>query len=122
MRNTYYEIFYYTKSIQDVDSTQITITPGAYEIESLNNEFKRNIIEEGRFTEDTYPITIKPNCRTLGNIKEISSNITDSQNAFTPNDSIRDLLEYKPVIIHEEYNLSHYPVDIISFNKNFSRR
>ena len=30
---------------------QITIPPGAYEIESLNNEIKRIIIDEGHYTE-----------------------------------------------------------------------
>ena len=31
---------------------------------------------------------------------EISSNITGSQIAFTPDDSIRDISELKPKIIH----------------------
>ena len=44
--------FYFMKSITDEDGFfQITITPGAYEIESLNNEIKRNIIGEGFSTE-----------------------------------------------------------------------
>ena len=39
--------FYSTKSVSDEDGfIQITIPPGAYEIESLNNEIKRNIIDE----------------------------------------------------------------------------
>ena len=38
----------FAKLITDKDSfIQITIPPGAYEIESLNNEFKIIIIEEG---------------------------------------------------------------------------
>ena len=47
---------YFTKSISDeVSFVQITIPPGAYEIESLNNEIKRIIIDEGYYNELTYP-------------------------------------------------------------------
>ena len=39
--------FYFIKSITDEDGyIQITIPPGAYEIESLNNEIKRIVIDE----------------------------------------------------------------------------
>ena len=72
----------------------LTIPPGAYEIESLNNEIKRIIIDEGHFTEADYPFQIKPNFSTLGSIVEVSyQGPTDS---FLPNDSIRDLLGFKP--------------------------
>ena len=41
--------FYFMKSISDDDGyIQITIPPGAYEIESLKNEIKRIIIDEGQ--------------------------------------------------------------------------
>ena len=43
---------YFIKSISDEDSLiQITIPPGAYEIESLNNEGKRINIDEEHYTE-----------------------------------------------------------------------
>ena len=62
--------FYFTKSISLEDGLiQITIPQGAYEIESLNNEIKRIIIEE----EANYPFTIKPKFSTLGSILEIST-------------------------------------------------
>ena len=57
----------------------------------------------------------------LDSILEISSNITGSQSAFTPDDSIRDTLAFKTVVLQEEYNLSDYPDDILSFEKNFRR-
>ena len=41
--------------IENDDLTQIDISPGAYEIESLDNEIKRINIEEGHLAEDTYP-------------------------------------------------------------------
>ena len=45
--------FYFLNSITDDDGyIQITISPGAYEIESLNNEIKRIIIDEGHYTEE----------------------------------------------------------------------
>ena len=110
--------FYFTKSLSDEDGfVQITITPGAYELESLNNEIKRIIIDEEHYTEANYPFTIKPNFSTLGSIIEISTQgpvIT-----FVPDDSIRDLLGFKKTTIFEEYNLSQNPVDIISFDNIF---
>ena len=54
--------FYFLKSITDVDSyIKIFLPPGAYEIESLNKEIKRIIIDEEHYTEANYPFTIKPN-------------------------------------------------------------
>ena len=79
----------------------------------------KNIIEEGYFTGPTHPFKIKPNFSTLGSIIEISSNINGSQIAFTPDDSIRYLLGFKPKVIHEEQNLSDYPVDTLSFDNIF---
>ena len=66
--------FYFTKSITDDDHyTLITISPGAYEIESLNDEIKRIIIDLGFYTEANYPFKIKANFSTLGSIIEISN-------------------------------------------------
>ena len=110
--------FYFMKSISDEDGyIQITIPPGAYEIESLNKEIKRIIIDEGHFTEANYPFFIKANFSTLGCIIEISEQ--GPLIAFSPNDKMRDLLGFKPKVIHEEYNLSDYPVDILSFDNIF---
>ena len=110
--------FYFTKSISDEDGfVQITIQPGAYEIESLNNEIKRIIIDEGYYNELTYPFKIKPNFSTLGSIIEISTQgpvIT-----FVPDDSIRELVGFNKITIFEEYNLSPNPVDILSFDNIF---
>ena len=39
--------FYFLKSITDADHIQITIRQGIYEIESLNDEIRRIIINEG---------------------------------------------------------------------------
>ena len=110
--------FYFIKSITDKDGyTIITIPPGAYEIESLNNEIKRIIIDEEHYTETNYPFSIKPNFSTLGSIIEISTQgpvIT-----FIPDDSIRDLLGFSKTTIFEEYNLSPNAVDILSFDNIF---
>ena len=110
--------FSFKKSITDKDShIIITIPPGAYAVESLNNEIKRIIIDEGHYTEVDYPFTIKPNFSTLGSIIEISTQgpvIT-----FVPDDSIGDLLGFNKTTIFEEYNLSHNPVDTLSFDNIF---
>ena len=109
--------FYFTKSITVDGFIQITIPPGAYELESLNDEIKRTIIDNGHYTELNYPFTIKPNFSTLGSIIEISTQgpvIT-----FVPDDSIGDLLGFNKTTIFEEYNLSPNPVDILSFDNIF---
>ena len=63
--------FYFTKSISDDDGfVQITISPGAYELENLSDEIKRIIIDEEHYTEANYPFKIKPNFSTLGSIIE----------------------------------------------------
>ena len=92
-------------------------TTFAYEIESLNNEIKRITIDYEHFTETDYPFQIKPNFSTLGSIEEISSQ--GPTISFLPSDSIRDLLGFKPELLHEEYNLSDSPVDILSFDNIF---
>ena len=109
--------FYFLKSITDDDHILITIPPGAYEIESLNNEIKRININQEHYTETNYPFNIKPNFSTLGSIIEISTQgpvIT-----FVPDDSIGDLLGFNKTTIFEEYNLSPNPVDILSFDNIF---
>ena len=64
--------FYFKKTISDDGFIKITIPLGAYEIESLNNQVKRIIIDEEHYTEANYPFTIKPNFTTLGSIIETS--------------------------------------------------
>ena len=110
--------FYFIKSITDKDGyIQITIPPGAYELENLNNETKRNIINEGHYTEANYPFTIKPNFSTLGSIIQISTQ--GPRITVVPDDSIRDILGFNKTTIYEEYNLSQNSVDVLSFHNIF---
>ena len=109
--------FYFLKSITDEGHIQITIPPCAYELENLNNEIKRIIIDEGHYTEENYPFTIKPNFSTLGSIIEISN--PGPKITFIPDDSIRDILGFNRMTIFEEYNLSQNPVNILSFDNIF---
>ena len=105
-------------SITDEDGfVQTSISPGAYEIESLNNAIKRIVIDEGHFTESDYPFQIKLNFSTLRSTLQFSPQGPIIGSMF--DDSIRDLLGFKPKVKHEEYNLSDYPVDILSFDKIF---
>ena len=53
--------FYFKKTIDEDGFIQNTIPPGAYEIESMKNEIKRNVFGEEHYTEANYPFTIKPN-------------------------------------------------------------
>ena len=106
--------FYFKKTITEEDGfVQITIPPGAYEIESLNDEVKRIIIDEEHYTEANYPFTIKPNFSTLGSITELSPQ--GPMTSFMFSDSIKDLLEFYAITVYEEYILSSNPVDILSF-------
>ena len=102
--------FYFLKSITDEDGhIQISNPPGAYEIESLNDEIKRIIIDQEHYTEPNYPFTIKPNFSTLGSIITVSTQgpiIT-----FVPEDSTRELLGFNKTTIYEKCNLSPNPVD-----------
>ena len=84
--------FYFLKSITDDDHIKISIPPGAYEIESVDREIKRIIIEEEHYTESNFPFTIKPNFATLESIIEIS--FQGPVITFVPDDSIRDLLGF----------------------------
>ena len=49
----------------------MNIPPSAYEIEGLNDEIKRIIIDKVRFTEKDYPLKIKPSSTTSVSIIEI---------------------------------------------------
>ena len=109
---------YFTKSITDDNHfIYIVIPPGAYEIESLNDEIVKIIIDDEHFTEENYPFQIKPNFSTLGSIIEISNQ--GSAISFKLDDSIGSLLGFNKRIIYEEHNLSDNPVDILSFDKIF---
>ena len=111
-------IIFSLESVTDEDDyIKTTVSPGAYEIESLNNEMKRIIIDECHYTETNYPFTIKPNFSTLGSIIEIS--FQRPVITFVPNDSIRDLLGFNKTTIYEEYYLSPNPVDILPFDNIF---
>ena len=91
--------FYFKKTITDGDDfVQITIQPGADEIESLNNEIKKIFIDKGHHSENEYPFTTKPNFSSLGSIIEVSQGPIIS---FVFNDSIRNLLVFHETILYK---------------------
>ena len=93
--------FYFSKSIIDDNHfNHLTIPEVAYEIESLNKELKRIIIDEDYFTTSDYPFLIKPNFSNLGCCLEISNK--ESAISLTPDDSIRDLLGFIKSTIYEK--------------------
>ena len=107
--------FYFTNPASEL--IMITIPHGAYELESLDLEIKRIIIEEGHITENFYPFSITPNFSTLGSIIEITN--PNFLNDFTYDNTIRELLGFNSVILEDKYNLSNNPVDILSFGNIF---
>ena len=76
-------------------------------------------IQDSYFTEDNYPIIIKPNVSALGTIKEIQPNFIGTQISFVHDDSFRDLLLFDPVVMYEKHNLLQNPVDKLLFDKNY---
>ena len=109
--------FYFKKAVSDDDFIEITISPGVYEIESLNDEIKRIIINKGHYTETDYPFKIKPNFTTLVSIVEILT--PGPMISFAFNDRIGDLLGFNKILVWGKYNLSDNPVDILSFDNIF---
>ena len=110
--------FYFKKTNTDGDGfIQITIPPGAYEIENLNNEIERIIIDKEHYTDARYPFTIKPNFSKLGSIIENSPQRPIVSYMF--DDSIRDFLGFNARTLYEEYTSSSNPVDILSFDNIF---
>ena len=53
--------FYFNKWIIEEDFIQIRVPEGTYELESLNNEIRRILIDKEHYAEANYPFTIKPN-------------------------------------------------------------
>ena len=110
--------FFFKKTTTDEDGfAQITAHPGAYELESLNDEIERIIIDEEHYTEANYPFEIKPIFSTLGSIIEISPQ--GPIISFMFDDSIKDLLGFHAFTLYEEYILSNNPFDVLSFDNIF---
>ena len=109
--------FYFKKAIKDEDFIQIRISEGAYEIESLNDEIKRIIIEKDYYTETNYPFRITPNFSTLGSIVEILT--PGPQISFVFDDSIGNLLGFNEILVWGKYNLSDNAVEFMSFDNIF---
>ena len=104
--------FYFKKSFDDGEFIQIRIPEGLYEIVSINNEVKRNIIEKGYYTESDYPFRITPNFSTLGCIVDILS--PGPMISFAFDDSIGTLLGFNDILLWGKYNLSDNQVDILN--------
>ena len=110
--------FYFKKTITNEDGfIEVTITLGAYEMQSLNKEIKSIIIDEEHYTEANYPFTIKPNFLTLGSITEISPQ--GPIISFIFDDGTRELLGFNARSLYEEYTPSKNSVDILPFGNVF---
>ena len=109
--------FFFKKAIKDEDFIKIRMPPGAYEIESLDDEIRRIISEKGLYSESDYPFRIKPNFSTLGSFVEILT--PGAQISFVFDDSNGILLGFKEILFWGKYILSDNPVDILSFDNIF---
>ena len=63
--------FIFISVFEGVEHNVIELDPGAYDLESLNAEIKRVIIDKGFIKEEVYPGTIKPIFSISGSIIEI---------------------------------------------------
>ena len=107
--------FHFAESITDKDGfIHITIPPGAYEIESLNDEIKRIINDDCHFTEGNYAFNMIAIFSTL--VSNIESSEQSSSISFLANDIRRDL-RFHATTIYEEINLSSNPVDTLTLKK-----
>ena len=96
--------FYFKKTnTNEEDIIQITIPEGAYEIDSSNDEIKKIIFDEGHYSENEYPFSLKPNFSTLGSIIQIEPQ--GPIISFVFGDSIRRLLGFHETILYKEYHL-----------------
>ena len=84
--------------------SQYQLPQGAYEVESLNDESQRIIIDEGYFTEADYSFTIKTNFSTFSSTTQTSRR--ELSISFLLDDSIRDFLGFNALTFLEEYNPS----------------
>ena len=109
--------FDFKKFLIDEDFIQIRIPEGAYEIESLNDEIKRIIIDEKHYTEANYPFKTKPNFSTLHSIVGIKPQ--GPIISFLFDDSIGTLLGFNETVLYEKHNISSNPIDILSFDNIF---
>ena len=108
---------HFKKALIDGDFIQITIPPVAYELESLDDEIKRKIIDKGHYTEANYPLKFKPNFSTLCSIVETLPR--GPIIGFVFDDNFDNLLGFHETILWQEYNLSPNPIDNLSFDINF---
>ena len=109
--------FYFKESFEDGEFIQIRLREGAYQIESINREIKRIIIEKGHYTETDYPFRLTPNFSTLGSIVEILS--PGPMISFVLDDSKGTLLGFTEILLWGKYKLSDNAVDILSFDNIF---
>ena len=63
---------YLAVSTNDDDFSLVSTPPVAYEINSLDDEIKRNIIKDSYFTEENSSFIIKPNFSTSNSFIDIN--------------------------------------------------
>ena len=113
--------FIFKKTIaNEEDIIQNTIPLCACEIENLDAEIKRLIINKWHYTEENYRFTVGPNFSTLGSI--IQKLPQGPIFGFVFDDSIGNLLGFNETNLYKEYNLSGNLVDILSSDNFFKHR
>ena len=104
------QILFATSVTDEGDFFQKTTPPEAFELESLTEDGKRNIFEDGYFTEEKYRFLVKPNFSTRASVIEISRQ--EPSISLDQIDSIRHFFSYGPLVTYQQYKYSFKPVDI----------
>ena len=96
---------------------QITNPPDAYEMESLKMTIRWLFFEDEHFKRGKNLISFRLNYSTSGSTKQISKQ--EPLKSFIRDGSKRDILGLDPLVNHENINLSHKPVYILSLDETF---
>src|SRR5277367_2526350 len=101
----------------------ITISPGAYEVDAINNEIRRQMKTNNDVTTTsgvtTYYFNLYPNFSTSKSIIDLTNNYqVDFTDTGCPN-NLRSILGYNSIIISGLYNQSQNIINIQSFNSIF---
>ena len=80
------------------ENNAIRIPPATFDVEILIKGIKRNIIDDGLFKEEEYHFSMKTIFSNFGSFVEITP-LRGWQISVVQIDSLRGLLDFKPVVI-----------------------
>ena len=101
--------FHFATSITDDEFSAFTIPPETYGLDSLNDETKQNIVNDGFLYKRKLSVFNQTKYRIFpffGSIIELKPIFIGSQICFVHNDPIRGILGFDPIVLYEKQNSS----------------